>query len=147
MKCDVLGSQDFLNQCDTSDYDSSNELDPFSVSHPVTSKTLKDSDETLQRRSNSHPEVRIKSDDTEKMSVTNSSAADSGVDISTSRTAVLTSTINTSKTNVITHEEIPETNQHSGILKMDPIHYLNHSHLYHTDLKNPENLKRHISSH
>jgi hypothetical protein len=62
MKCDVLGSQDFLNQCDTSDYDSSNELDPFSVSHPVTSKTLKDSDETLQRRSNSHPEVRIKSD-------------------------------------------------------------------------------------
>lgn len=119
MKCDVLGSQDFLNQCDTSDYDSSNELDPFSVSHPVTSKTLKDSDETLQRRSNSHPEVRIKSDDTGMMSGTISSAADSGVDISTSRTAVLTSTINTSKTTLITHEEMPETNQHSGIFEHD----------------------------
>lgn len=99
VQCDVSGSQDYLNQCDTSDYDSGNELDPFSVSHPVTSKSLRDSDETLQRRSNSHPEVRMKSlPDVTKTSVTISSAADSGVDISTSKTI-------TSKSILIPHNE------------------------------------------
>jgi len=89
-KCDVIGSQGNLQQVgdDTSDYDSGNEIDPFSVSHPVSSKQIKDIDaNVLQKRSNSQPEFRgnkkLSNHATEsKTSVTLTSAADSGLDIS-----------------------------------------------------------------
>ncbi|XP_033756578.1 uncharacterized protein LOC117339215 [Pecten maximus] len=86
-KCDVFGSQEKLQQFgeDTSDYDSSNELDPFSVSHPVSTKNLRNQTEPtpLQHRSNSQPEVRSKGQSTHhSTSVTVTSAADSGLDIS-----------------------------------------------------------------
>ncbi|CAG2214921.1 unnamed protein product [Mytilus edulis] len=117
MKCDVLGSQEFLNQCDTSDYDSSNELDPFSVSHPITSKSVKDADDTLQRRSSSHPEVRMKSTDHAQTTVTTSSAADSGLDISTNKTGIAFLTTDTSKHMLDTHNEISELSQSSSASK------------------------------
>ncbi|XP_076104730.1 uncharacterized protein LOC143073237 isoform X1 [Mytilus galloprovincialis] len=117
MKCDVLGSQEFLNQCDTSDYDSSNELDPFSVSHPITSKSVKDADDTLQRRSSSHPEVRMKSTDHAQTTVTPSSAADSGLDISTNKTGIAFLTTDTSKHMLDTHNEISELSQSSSASK------------------------------
>ena len=94
-KCDVLGSQGNLQQMedDTSDYDSSNEIDPFSVSHPISSKNIKDVESVLQRRSNSHPEVRgskssvdRKNQDPKNSSVTTTSAVDSGLDISSGKT-------------------------------------------------------------
>ena len=94
-KCDVLGSQGNLQQMedDTSDYDSSNEIDPFSVSHPISSKNIKDVESVLQRRSNSHPEVRgskssvdRKNQDPQNSSVTTTSAVDSGLDISSGKT-------------------------------------------------------------
>lgn len=91
-KCDVMGSQGQLQHFgdDTSDYDSGNELDPFSVSHPVSSKNLENETQpTLQHRSSSQPEVRIKGHSTEKLpSVTVTSAADSGLDISSSKYGV-----------------------------------------------------------
>ena len=86
MKCDVLGSKDNLNALgdDTSDYDSGNEMDPFSVSHPVSAKQLaKYNSLTEKHRSNSQPEVR---GGTDKMKVCNNtvgstSAGDSGLDL------------------------------------------------------------------
>lgn len=96
-KCDVTGSQEYLNQCDTSDYDSSNELDPFSVSHPVTSKSIKHSGEPIQRRSSSHPEVRAQTPDTlKKSSITTSTVVDSGIDISGTKTTVFSVPTDTS---------------------------------------------------
>lgn len=91
-KCDVLGSQDKLQQFgeDTSDYDSSNELDPFSVSNPVSAKNFKNqSHSSLQHRSNSQPEVRSKGQSSDlQTSVTVTSAADSGLDISSMNKSV-----------------------------------------------------------
>ncbi|KAK3094461.1 hypothetical protein FSP39_002004 [Pinctada imbricata] len=93
-KCDVLGSQGHLHNIgdDTSDYDSSNEIDPFSVSHPISSKRAHNPDNAIQRRSNSQPEVRgdkslTKTEcDLHKTSVTLTSAVDSGLDISAGKT-------------------------------------------------------------
>ncbi|XP_060081736.1 uncharacterized protein LOC132561036 [Ylistrum balloti] len=85
-KCDVFGSQEKLHQFgeDTSDYDSSNELDPFSVSHPVSTKNLRNQTHTsLQHRSSSQPEVRTKGQTSDQpTSITVTSAVDSGLDIS-----------------------------------------------------------------
>ncbi|OWF52781.1 uncharacterized protein LOC110447335 [Mizuhopecten yessoensis] len=85
-KCDVFGSQGKLQQFgeDTSDYDSSNELDPFSVSHPVSTKNLRNqTSPALHHRSSSQPEVRTKGHSPDQpTSVTVTSAADSGLDIS-----------------------------------------------------------------
>ena len=90
-KLDVLGSQANLQniQSDTSDYDSGHEADPFSASHPVSSKNARPPNaDVLQRRSNSQPEVRGKdnkksrNDTTISVSVTITSAADSGLDVS-----------------------------------------------------------------
>lgn len=86
MKCDVLGSRDNLNalEDDTSDYDSGNEMDPFSVSHPVSAKQLtKYNSLTEKHRSNSQPEVRGKSDKVRvcNNTVGSTSAGDSGLDL------------------------------------------------------------------
>lgn len=92
-KCDVVGSRDNLNNVedDTSDYDSGNELDPFSVSHPVCVRQLKDDCELRNgKRSLSEPEVRInKGKCTENGNLTNSVACngDSGVDLSSPQSA------------------------------------------------------------
>lgn len=108
-KCDVIGSQEYLNQCDTSDYDSSNELDPFSVSHPITSKSINHTEQTIQRRSSSHPEVRSKTPDTlKKTSITVSSAVDSGLDISTTKTTVSFVTNYTSTSSTIAQDIFEE---------------------------------------
>ncbi|XP_048746916.2 uncharacterized protein LOC125659323 [Ostrea edulis] len=89
-KCDVLGSQGNLHgyEYETSDYDSSNELDPFSVSHPISAKNSEGMHPSLQKRSSSHPEVgkstkTVKRDTgTSKVSIATTSAADSGLDMS-----------------------------------------------------------------
>lgn len=87
-KCDVDGSQDYLHFIgdQTSDYDSGNELDPFSVSHPVSSKNLRENKQLpVQNRSVSQPEVRnvaAKKNKTVDHSVAATSVADSGLDIS-----------------------------------------------------------------
>lgn len=86
MKCDVLGSKDNLNalEDDTSDYDSGNEMDPFSVSHPVSVKHLtKNNSLTEQHRSNSQPEVSGRSGKVKvcNNTVGSTSAGDSGLDL------------------------------------------------------------------
>lgn len=84
-KCDVLGSQGNLQgyEYETSDYDSSNELDPFSVSHPISARKSVDIHPSLQKRSSSHPEVGKSNNKVGKSaSVTATSAADSGLDMS-----------------------------------------------------------------
>ena len=86
-KCDVAGSRDNLNvlEDDTSDYDSGNELDPFSVSHPISVKQLHDNLLTNKQRSNSQPEVRDRADKAKLCNTTvgSTSAGDSGLDLST----------------------------------------------------------------
>ena len=88
-KCDVLGSQDNLNNLgdDTSDYDSGQETDQYSVSHPISVRQIHDPELLSGRhRSSSHPEVRPKSDTSqqkESVTVGSSSAGDSGLDLST----------------------------------------------------------------
>lgn len=84
-KCDVLGSQGNLQgyEYETSDYDSSNEMDPFSVSHPISARKSADVHPSLQKRSSSHPEVGKSNNKGGKpASVTATSAADSGLDMS-----------------------------------------------------------------
>ena len=86
MKCDVLGSKENLNAIgdDTSDYDSGNEMDPFSVSHPVSVKQLtKYNSLSEQHRSNSQPEVRGRSNKGKfsNNTVGSTSAGDSGLDL------------------------------------------------------------------
>ncbi|XP_061194489.1 uncharacterized protein LOC133202652 [Saccostrea echinata] len=89
-KCDVLGSQGNLQgfEYETSDYDSSNELDPFSISHPISAKKSEEIHPSLQKRSSSHPEVG-KSNKSEKrdrtvskVSIASTAAADSGLEMS-----------------------------------------------------------------
>ena len=91
-KCDVAGSRDNLNVLgdDTSDYDSGNELDPFSVSHPVSVRQLHDNHLTSKHRSNSQPEVRDRSDKVKTCNTTvgSTSAGDSGLDLSTGYNSV-----------------------------------------------------------
>lgn len=84
-KCDVLGSQGNLQgyEYETSDYDSSNEMDPFSVSHPISARKSADVHPSLQKRSSSHPEVgKSNNKEGKPASVTATSAADSGLDMS-----------------------------------------------------------------
>lgn len=84
-KCDVLGSQGNLQgyEYETSDYDSSNEMDPFSVSHPISARKSADVHPSLQKRSSSHPEVGKSNNKGGKpASVIATSAADSGLDMS-----------------------------------------------------------------
>ena len=62
-KCDVVGSRDNIQAADedTSDYDSGNELDPFSVSHPICVRQInKDDGLRHDKRSLSESEVRAK---------------------------------------------------------------------------------------
>lgn len=91
--CDVIGSQDNLNnnEDDTSDYDSGNEMDPFSASHPISVKQInKDNDLIEIKRSLSESEVRDKIQSLDKLDRSNgrtvgsTSEADSGLDLSTS---------------------------------------------------------------
>ncbi|XP_045188978.2 uncharacterized protein LOC123546614 [Mercenaria mercenaria] len=88
-KCDVIGSRDNLNNMeeDTSDYDSGNELDPFSVSHPISVKQINKENLTDRKRSLSEPEVRDKIQALDKSSngrsVGSTSEGDSGLDLST----------------------------------------------------------------
>ncbi|XP_062620591.1 uncharacterized protein LOC134282166 isoform X1 [Saccostrea cucullata] len=89
-KCDVLGSQGNLQgfEYETSDYDSSNELDPFSISHPISAKKSEEIHPSLQKRSSSQPEVRktTKSEKrnvtVSKVSIASTAAADSGLEMS-----------------------------------------------------------------
>lgn len=91
-KCDVEGSRDNLNNVedDTSDYDSGSELDPFSVSHPVSVRQYKDEQIICDgKRSLSEPEVRSKKpkpSENERLNLPNKSNGDSGVDLSSSPT-------------------------------------------------------------
>lgn len=87
-KCDVIGSRDNLNNMedDTSDYDSGNEPDPFSVSHPISVNQLNEAELTDRKRSNSESEVLDKKDILDKSNgrtVGSSSEGDSGLDLST----------------------------------------------------------------
>lgn len=86
-KCDVTGSRDNLNNVedDTSDYDSGNELDPFSVSHPISVKQINNENLPDRKRSLSEPEVRDKIERFETShgrSVCSTSEGDSGLDLS-----------------------------------------------------------------
>ena len=87
-KCDVIGSRDNLNNIedDTSDYDSGNELDPFSVSHPISVRQIHGGNLTDRKRSLSEPEVRDKVQNLDKSNgrtVGSTSEGDSGLDLST----------------------------------------------------------------
>lgn len=102
LKCDVTGSRDNLNALgdDTSDYDSGNEMDPFSVSHPVSAKQLAKNDSlTEKHRSNSQPEVRGRSDKVKvyNNTVGSTSAGDSGLDLSTEYNSVSRSSTESAK--------------------------------------------------
>ncbi|KAL3863277.1 hypothetical protein ACJMK2_005042 [Sinanodonta woodiana] len=83
-KCDVFGSRDFQNQLedDTSDYDSGNEKDPFSVSQPVSAKNQRNTQLSSGQRSASNPDVReLGSEKHCSTNVSGTSAADSGLDL------------------------------------------------------------------
>ncbi|KAK3598673.1 hypothetical protein CHS0354_006345 [Potamilus streckersoni] len=81
-KCDVFGSRDFQNQDDTSDYDSGNEQDPFSVSQPISAKNLRNTQLSSDQRSASNPDVReLGSEKHCSTNVSGTSAADSGLDL------------------------------------------------------------------
>ncbi|KAH3707842.1 uncharacterized protein LOC127858619 [Dreissena polymorpha] len=85
-KCDVEGSRDNLNtpENDTSDYDSGNECDPFSVSHPVSIRQKREEVISERKRSLSEPEVRGGKGKPEsgETSVSATSEGDSGLDLS-----------------------------------------------------------------
>lgn len=113
-KCDVLGSQANLQgyEYETSDYDSCNELDPFSVSHPISAKKSSDVHPSLQKRSSSHPEVGksnkiIRTAAATQVSVTATSAADSGLDISSNTTKDNSSSSKTQEIEKACEQDIP----------------------------------------
>lgn len=89
-KCDVIASQDNLNSIageTTSDYDSGNELDPFSASHPVSVWHTQKDNILDQKRSLSETEIGDASQTVNKhcdQTVGSTSEGDSGLDISTS---------------------------------------------------------------
>ncbi|KAL4232376.1 hypothetical protein ACF0H5_009944 [Mactra antiquata] len=90
-KCDVIGSRDNLHcEEDTSDYDSGNEQDPFSVSHPISVRQIR---EPLTERKRSLSEPKVNSDTVQPLTqngkisnhtVGSTSEGDSGLDLSTS---------------------------------------------------------------
>ncbi|XP_052770472.1 uncharacterized protein LOC128210277 [Mya arenaria] len=91
-KCDVIGSRNNLNNVedDTSDYDSGNEIDPFSVSHPISVRHINETGLSDRKRSLSEPEVREKGTsggkrktDDVKNNVSATTDGDSGLDLST----------------------------------------------------------------
>lgn len=105
-KCDVVGSRDNLNAADddTSDYDSGNELDPFSVSHPICVRQFENKTDLREdKRSMSEPEVRTKKVKTaENSEVPVASNGDSGVDLSNFHTvAACKSTFHSPNQNLI----------------------------------------------
>ena len=88
-KCDVIGSRDNLNHVegDTSDYDSGNEMDPFSVSHPISVRQITNGEFSERKRSVSEPEVRENSDEKRnsgnvKNNLSKNVEGDSGLDLS-----------------------------------------------------------------
>lgn len=113
-KCDVLGSQGNLQgyEYETSDYDSSNEMDPFSVSHPISARKSADVHPSLQKRSSSHPEVGKSNNKGGKpASVTATSAADSGLDMSNNNS----STKDTSSSHQTQEKEnVPPAEEENG---------------------------------
>lgn len=113
-KCDVLGSQGNLQgyEYETSDYDSSNEMDPFSVSHPISARKSGDVHPSLQKRSSSHPEVGKSNNKVGKpASVTATSAADSGLDMSNNNS----STKDTSSSHqTLEKENVPLAEKENG---------------------------------
>lgn len=113
-KCDVLGSQGNLQgyEYETSDYDSSNEMDPFSVSHPISARKSADIHPSLQKRSSSHPEVGKSNNKGGKpASVTATSAADSGLDMSNNNS----STKDTSSSHQTQEKEnVPPAEEENG---------------------------------
>lgn len=113
-KCDVLGSQGNLQgyEYETSDYDSSNEMDPFSVSHPISARKSADVHPSLQKRSSSHPEVGKSNNKGGKpASVTATSAADSGLDMSNNNS----STKDTSSSHQMQEKEnVPPAEEENG---------------------------------
>jgi hypothetical protein len=126
-----LGSQGNLHgyEYETSDYDSSNELDPFSVSHPISAKNLEGVHPGLQKRSSSHPEVGKSSKSvkreagTSKVSIATTSAVDSGLDMSNNLGTKNGKNINKQATeksdkNMQQADELYKDNENCGNIKL-----------------------------
>lgn len=118
-KCDVIGSRDNLHvEEDTSDYDSGNEQDPFSVSHPISVRQIK---ECLTDRKRSLSEPKVSGDNVQliqpagKLStqtVGSTSEGDSGLDLSIS---VLTNSNNSKHTFHVPSDNLLLHNTHDKL--------------------------------
>lgn len=125
-KCDVIGSRENLHALgdDTSDYDSGNEMDPFSVSHPISGKNLGPITSPNHRRSSSQPEVRAnkiaKNHDKETFDAP--SNGDSGLDLSLGQdSSLLTRYRHNSRGTVDKSEAININNQHQIVESIDHV--------------------------
>lgn len=118
-KCDVTGSRNNLHVLgdDTSDYDSGNEMDPFSISHPVSFKQLNNSCLTNKQRSQSQPEVRERANKKReyKSSAGSTSAGDSGLDLTIEYNSMSRSDIKENKEHSILSIKEPQSSKNRDI--------------------------------